>query len=849
MHRTWMASVAGGALAASFFAGYLMLRAQGDLASVAEDWAQVVAAGVVGALLTLAGIGAAYLRYRRRLHQLGMRLNEFRKHPSGQSLLHGFSDGVDELKPLLVPVDELCAAYRKALADRVAQDQTLESLRDLLGQTDPVRGQRQTVRGGSSRNMVARLTPNLYWMAATPALQEYLRCKAGEINARPFAEVIHPEDMPTVERGFREALDSGEVHNVGFRLVPRGGNTSDSNGLEERYVTMDVVTRLSEEGKPLHFRCFLVDVGDRERAERELRRRTQELVQTNDRLRRTNQDLERLKESYRDLYHLAPVMYFSLDAAGQFVTFNETLLRALGYRREDLWKQPYTRLLAPDSLRTWKQGAAEPAGQAEGGRPLSHALTHEGEVETQWVKKDGTIIDVWIRSVPVEDERGQFVRSRSAALDVTERNRLANELRARRDELERANADLLVINRELEEFTSVVSHDLKEPLRTLQAFSGFLAEDFSGQLGPDGFHYINHLVQASRRLGTLIEDLLTLSGVGRITHNLQTFDLIEIVAVVRRDLSDLMVRKQADVVVEGSLPTVIGDPQRITQLLTNLFGNGLKYNTSPVPKVTIGQVFDVNGGPGPASGPGKKAHPQVTLYVRDNGIGIDPRYHEQIFGIFRRLHRPEEYEGTGAGLAICKKIVEAHAGRIWVDSAPGQGSTFFFTLPLAPPESPEDLEQEDEEFDQAYGVQSGEASEPAGQAEVAAGRSSPAQLPARLLLVEDMSEIGLIAQKLAQRAGHELTWLKTAEDAWQYLQQERPDLALLDVHLPGMSGDELCRRLRTLPHLADLPIALFTQGHEDPAWVKAAGADYILSKDLLCQPEVWQRRLADILRL
>jgi signal transduction histidine kinase len=151
----------------------------------------------------------------------------------------------------------------------------------------------------------------------------------------------------------------------------------------------------------------------------------------------------------------------------------------------------------------------------------------------------------------------------------------------------------------------------------------------------------------------------------------------------RRDLADLIKRKNAQLVIEGSLPTAIGDPPRITQLLANLVGNALKYNTSASPLVVIGQgprcpaPATVNGAfHDAARAPAWMSFPQVTLFVRDNGIGIEPRHHEQIFGIFRRLHTADEYEGSGAGLAICKKIVEGHAGRIWVDSQPGQGATF-----------------------------------------------------------------------------------------------------------------------------------------------------------------------------
>jgi light-regulated signal transduction histidine kinase (bacteriophytochrome) len=261
------------------------------------------------------------------------------------------------------------------------------------------------------------------------------------------------------------------------------------------------------------------------------------------------------------------------------------------------------------------------------------------------------------------------LRSRSAAQDVTDRVRLSNALKAQAEELQGANDQLRRINRELDDFTYVVSHDLKEPLRTVQVFGNFLALDCAAQLGAEGQEYIAHMVTASKRLGHLIDDLLTLSRAGRVLNTVQVFDLGQTVSTVRSDLASLIQRKGASVQADEKLPLVLGDPQRITQLLSNLVSNGLKYNTNPSPTVAIGV--------GKAAIDGQR---HVVISVRDNGIGIDPQYHEQIFGIFRRLHLPEEYEGTGAGLAICKKIVEAHGGRIWVESEPGQGATFYFTL-------------------------------------------------------------------------------------------------------------------------------------------------------------------------
>jgi light-regulated signal transduction histidine kinase (bacteriophytochrome) len=285
-----------------------------------------------------------------------------------------------------------------------------------------------------------------------------------------------------------------------------------------------------------------------------------------------------------------------------------------------------------------------------------------------------------------EGNRQRFSRSRSTAQDVTERKRLFREL-------EQANEQLRRINRELDQFTYHVSHDLKEPLRTLEAYSNFLAEDYGSQLGPEGKEYIQHLVNTSRRLGRLIDTLLTLSRAGRVIGTPRPFSLDEVAQTVREDFADLIQRKGAEVRIDGPLPVVLGDPARVIQLLSNLIGNGLKYNVSPHPEVVIGVVSGrVVGGEEAQAGdhsPLTTHHsPLTTFYVRDNGIGIDPRHHEQIFRLFRRLHRQEDYEGTGAGLTICKKIVEAHGGQIWVESELDQGAVFFFTLPVAAAPNP-----------------------------------------------------------------------------------------------------------------------------------------------------------------
>jgi PAS domain S-box-containing protein len=636
-----------------------------------------VAVAALAALAVGASLAGARHRHDRLLRRMYERAAALRQNPAPHAL-HRLEE-LPEAAPLVAELQALGCSYRDALDELVRVRGWLDELRAAYGPPPAQAGEWHAPAAlashylvtSSRQRLVARLAPNLHWVAATLPLQQLLGRAVRDLVARPFLDVVHPADAPALEATLREALRDGEAHNVVFRVrVSAGGEPGSPPA--ERHLQMDVLTAYTEAGVPLHLRCHCLDVTGRVRTENELRRRTDELSQANARLLQTNGELQRLKESYRDLYHQAPVLYFSLDARGRLVACNETMLQTLGYPREGLLGQPYTRLLSPRSRAAF---LADPA-----------ALQRPGELETQWVKADGSVIDVWVATTVIPGEDGSFLRSRSAARDITDAKRLANALKAKAEEVALANAHLRRVNQELEDFTYVVSHDLKEPLRTLEAFSNFLAQDYGPQLGAEGQEYIRHLTGASRRLGALIDDLLTLSRSGRVIHAPRPFSWDEILTTVLADLGDLVARKGASVHVAGPLPPAVGDPERVMQLLANLISNGLKYNKSPHPEVTLG-ALPPEGTDGAVRWPAPMGY--VTLFVRDNGVGIDPEYHEQIFRVFRRLHRQDEVEGTGAGLAICKRIVEAHGGWIWVESHAGEGSSFYFTLPRhSPPPAP-----------------------------------------------------------------------------------------------------------------------------------------------------------------
>jgi PAS domain S-box-containing protein len=269
-------------------------------------------------------------------------------------------------------------------------------------------------------------------------------------------------------------------------------------------------------------------------------------------------------------------------------------------------------------------------------------------------RRDGTTFPAMVFDSPIYNEQGSLIGIVGVSVDITERKRAE-------EELQRSNA-------ELQQFAYVASHDLQEPLRMVSSYTQLLAECYQGQLDAQADKFIAFATEGATRMQQLLEDLLDYS---RVSRRPQPFEPINCTTILKDVLTDLAVTMQESsaVVTADSLPTVLGDRTQLRQLLQNLISNAIKFRREEPPVVHI------------------SAEPQEDFWlftVRDNGIGIDPQFAERIFVLFQRLHSRQEYPGTGIGLAICKKIVERHAGRIWVESHLGEGSTFYFTLPRQP---------------------------------------------------------------------------------------------------------------------------------------------------------------------
>jgi light-regulated signal transduction histidine kinase (bacteriophytochrome) len=286
-------------------------------------------------------------------------------------------------------------------------------------------------------------------------------------------------------------------------------------------------------------------------------------------------------------------------------------------------------------------------------------------------RKDGSEFPVDISLWPLEREGGPFILA--AVRDMTEHKRLQaqlagehRELEQTKHELEKSVAELKRSNAELEQFAYVASHDLQEPLRMVASYTQLLAKRYKGQLDADADEFIGYAVDGATRMQRLIQDLLAYSRVTTQCHAFERVNCDEVLEEVLDNLR-LAVEEGRAVVAHGSLPTVMVDGRQLGQLFQNLIGNAIKFRGQESPCVHISA---------------ERRNDEWLFSVRDNGIGIDPQYAERIFIIFQRLHDREEYPGTGIGLAMCKKIVERHGGRMWVESELGRGATFYFTLPV-----------------------------------------------------------------------------------------------------------------------------------------------------------------------
>ena len=361
-------------------------------------------------------------------------------------------------------------------------------------------------------------------------------------------------------------------------------------------------------------------------------------------------DRKRAEEQFRIAVDGAPTAMILIDQTGGIVLVNRQLEALFGYRREELLGRSIEALVPERARNAHPRFRADFFAGPET-RPMGAGRDLYGR------HKDGREVPVEIGLSPFATEEGVFCLA--SVIDISARRRAEQDLRHYTDELQRSN-------RELGQFAYVASHDLQEPLRAISGCVRLLQQRYRDKLDPRANELIEHTVAGALRMQALINDLLSYS---RLSTRAKPFERCDLNYPLQQALANLEVATQesaATVTVE-TLPVASVDPTQLTQLFQNLIGNALKFRGDSPPKIHVGV---------------RRRSGANLFYVQDNGIGIEPPYTDRIFGVFQRLHNRNKYPGTGIGLAICRKIVERHNGRIWVESVPGKGSTFYFTLPM-----------------------------------------------------------------------------------------------------------------------------------------------------------------------
>jgi PAS domain S-box-containing protein len=363
-------------------------------------------------------------------------------------------------------------------------------------------------------------------------------------------------------------------------------------------------------------------------------------------------EAEAATAQFRGLLESAPDAIIIVDDGGHIRIVNRQTEVLFGHARDELIGQPIEVLL-PERFRQGHVHERREYASAPHTRPMGVGLELFGR------RKDGSEFPVEISLSPMHSADKLLIIS--TVRDISERKRAEQSLKAIAADLARSNA-------ELEQFAYVASHDLQEPLRMVASYTQLLARRYRGKLDTDADEFIGFAVDGALRMQELINDLLAFSRAGTRPLHVRSLDLNQLIDQLIADLA-VTIGEGGARVTRDDLPAVAADATQMRQLFQNLIANGLKFHRLGfAPHVQVSATRD--------------AH-MWTFAIRDNGIGIDPQSAERIFVLFQRLHTRADYPGTGIGLAICKRIVERHGGRIWVESEIDRGTTFFFTLPEA----------------------------------------------------------------------------------------------------------------------------------------------------------------------
>jgi PAS domain S-box-containing protein len=460
---------------------------------------------------------------------------------------------------------------------------------------------------------------------------------------------LHPEDREQMIQAVERSRISGNAEDREFRIVRPNGETRWLAG-RWRWVN-------DEEGRPVRLTGVNFDITERKRIDQTAREH--EVRARVDR-----------QQSERATAHLAAIVKSSDDAiiskdlSGTVMSWNQAAERMFGYRAEEMIGQPILKLIPPDR-------------QNEERDILEKIASGEmiKTYETVRRRKDGTHFHVSLTISPLFDGQGRVIGASKIARDVTEQKRAQDLLRDREraltaanDELNQQKAGLAEVNRELQGFSYSVSHDLRAPLRTIDAYVRIVEEDHGSDLNDEVRRCLGIVKKAAGQAGELIDDLLEFSRLGRVGMDMRPTEMTALAREVAEELALTEGQRTIDLTIRD-LPSCHGDWRLLKLVWANLLSNAFKFTRSrALPQIEVGWLPD-------------DRQPDASVYyVKDNGVGFDMKYVHKLFTVFQRLHLKDEFEGTGVGLAIVHRIVQRHGGRVWAEGKIDGGATFFFSL-------------------------------------------------------------------------------------------------------------------------------------------------------------------------
>ncbi|MEG4342512.1 PAS domain S-box protein [Microcoleus sp. A003_D6] len=440
-----------------------------------------------------------------------------------------------------------------------------------------------------------------------------------------------PEEMLGREWSVTVHPDDVEMLRLAYwEMLTSGKVEVDARGVRKNgsffYKQVTMVKACDEQGTFNGHHCFMKDITERKLTERAL---------------------QESEFKYRQIVELAEEGIWVIDTKARTTYVNHAMARMLGYTELEMF--------GASMFDFMDEEAKHSANDLMARRQQGIAEKHDFKLKS----KDGKDVWTYMSASPVMDRTGDMVSCCTLVYNITDRKEAEQQMLQLTTDLKRSN-------QELEQFAYVASHDLQEPLRAVTSYTQLLAQRYQGHLDAKADKYINHIVEGAARMQQLVNDLLAYSRLG--TRG-QEFEIADCNAVVEQSLENLQIaiaETKATITYEA-LPTVMADEFQLIQLFQNLIGNAVKFCRQELPLIHISAARNES---------------EWRFSVRDNGIGIDPEYADRIFIIFQRLHGRRKYSGTGIGLAICKRIVERHSGRIWVESQEGEGATFYFTIPL-----------------------------------------------------------------------------------------------------------------------------------------------------------------------